>query len=168
TADRIELHDADRTARAEGNVRVAGRSAPAAGAKEAPRTSVSARTMRWTDGVRTAVFDGDVAARRAGQTARGDRGECRLDAAGRVERTVIEGDVTFEDRATGRRGSGTRAVDDPAAGVTNLAGEPAVAQDAQGNRVQGAVLTFRKESGSVEVKAKEGGRVESVYQTHGR
>jgi lipopolysaccharide transport protein LptA len=123
--------------------------------------------MRWSDAARTAAFEGDVAARRGLQTARGDRGECRLDAAGRIERTVLEGNVAFEDRGTGRQGSGTRAVDDPASGVTNLAGDPAVAQDAQGNRVQGAVLTFRKESGSVEVKAKEGGRVESVYQTHG-
>ncbi len=167
SADRIELHDADRTARAEGHVRVSGRSATAPDAKDSPRTAVSAKTMRWTDSTRTAVFEGDVVARRGTQVARGDRGECRLDAAGRVERTVLEGAVTFDDPATGRRGSGSRAVDDPAAGVTNLAGDPAVAQDVQGNRIQGAVLTFRKESGSVEVKAKEGGRVESVYQTHG-
>jgi len=166
-ADRIELHDADRTARAQGTVRATGRSA-AAGAKEDGRVTVSAKTMRWTDASRIAEFEGDVRAARGTQTARGDRGQCRVDAAGRIERTVLEGDVTFEDRATGRRGTGSRAVDDPKAGVTNLAGDPAVAQDAQGSRVQGAVLTFRKESGSVEVKAKEGGRVESVYQTHGR
>jgi len=128
---------------------------------------VSAKTMRWTDATRTAAFEGGVVARRGTQTARGERGECRMDASGRVERTVLEDAVTLEDPSTGRRGSGTRAVDDPAAGVTNLAGEPAVAQDAQGNRIQGSVLTFRKESGSVEVKAKDGGRVESVYQTHG-
>ena len=168
-ADRIVLRDADRTADAAGSVRVAGRTAKAdAGARGEERIAVSAKTMHWSDAQHTAVFEGDVAARRGAQTAHGRRGECRMDAGGRVERTVLEGDVTFEDRATGRRGSGTRAVDDPKSGVTNLAGEPAVAQDAQGNRVQGAVLTFRKESGSVEVKAKEGGRVESVYQTHGR
>jgi len=166
-ADRIDLHDADRTAFAEGDVRVSGRSAAGKDAKASPRTAVSARTMRWTDATRTAAFEGGVVARRGTQTARGDRGECRMDASGRVERTVLEDAVTLEDPSTGRRGSGTRAVDDPAAGVTNLAGEPAVAQDAQGNRIQGSVLTFRKESGSVEVKAKDGGRVESVYQTHG-
>ncbi|HWC65571.1 MAG TPA: LptA/OstA family protein, partial [Thermoanaerobaculia bacterium] len=158
------------TAIAQGGVRATGRTTAPRGAaeKEAPRVTVSARTMRWSDASRVAVFEEDVRATRGSQSARSDRGECRVDASGRIERTVLEGDVRFEDRATGRSGTGTRAVDDPKEGVTNLAGDPAVAQDAQGNRIRGAVLTFRKESGSVEVKAKEGGRVESVYQTHGR
>jgi lipopolysaccharide transport protein LptA len=166
-ADRIELHDADRTAVAEGSVRVAGRTAGEGSPKENARIAVSADTMHWKDAARTGTFEGNVSAARGQQTARGDRGECRVDADGRIERTVLDGDVSFADRETGRSGRGERAVDDPKAGVTNLAGDPAVAQDAQGNRVQGAVLTFRKQSGSVEVKAKEGGRVESVYQTHG-
>ena len=124
--------------------------------------------MRYDEGAKTAIFEEGVVAVRGSETARGDRAECRFDADRRVERTILDGHVSFEDRATSRRGSGARAVDEPAKGTTNLAGDPAVAQDGQGNRVQGAILTFRKESGSVEVKAKEGGRIESIYQSRPR
>jgi lipopolysaccharide transport protein LptA len=166
-ADAIELRDADKTARAEGHVRLSGRSA-AARAASVEKTSVTASKMHYDDMAKTAVFEDSVIATRDAQTAKGDRAEVRFDSDNRVERTVLDGHVTFEDRATGRHGAGTRVVDEPKAGVTNLAGDPAVAHDGQGSRVEGAVLTFRKESGSVEVKAKAGGRIESIYQTHGR
>lgn len=165
-ADAITLADADRTARAHGHVRLTGRSAPS-GPADPGRSTVTAGRLRYSEADRVAVFEDGVVASRGAQTARGDRGECRFDADNRLDRTILDGHVTLDDRATGRRGSGARAVDEPKAGTTNLAGNPAVAQDAQGNLVKGAVLTFRKESGSVEVKAGEGGRIESIYQTRG-
>jgi len=166
-ADAILLRDADRSVRADGHVRVSQRSAAASGEKPPPSTLTSSR-MRYTDTEKVAVFEQSVVVTRGTQVARGDRAECRFDSDNRVDRTILDGHVTLDDRATRRRGSGTRAVDEPKAGVTNLAGNPAVAEDGQGNIVKGAVLTFRKESGSVEVKAREGGRIESIYQTHGR
>jgi lipopolysaccharide transport protein LptA len=165
-ADAIALADADKSARARGNVRMTGRSAQA-GAADPGRSTVTSDRLRYSDAEKVAVFEEGVVASRGTQTARGDRAECRFDSANRIDRTILDGHVTLEDRATGRRGSGARAVDEPKAGTTNLAGNPAVAQDAQGNVVKGAVLTFRKESGSVEVKAGEGGRIESIYQTRG-
>lgn len=165
-ADAIALADADKSARARGNVRIAGRSAQA-GAADPGRSTVTSERLRYSDSEKVAIFEENVVASRGTQTARGDRAECRFDSAGRVDRTILDGHVTIEDSATGRRGSGARAVDEPKAGTTNLAGNPAVAHDAQGNVVKGAVLTFRKESGSVEVKAGEGGRIESIYQTRG-
>jgi len=167
-ADEIVLHDADRSALAIGHVRVSARSRPGAGEKAPERARIASARMRYDEGAKTAIFEEGVVAVRGSETARGDRGECRFDADRRVERTILDGHVSFEDRATSRRGSGARAVDEPAKGTTNLAGDPAVAQDGQGNRVQGAILTFRKESGSVEVKAKEGGRIESIYQSRPR
>jgi lipopolysaccharide transport protein LptA len=167
-ADGIVLRDADRSARADGHVRVTNRTAPAPPSADPGRSTVTSARMRYSDAEKVAVFEEGVVATRGSQVARGDRAEARFDASNRLDRTILDGDVTLEDPATGRRGSGDRAVDEPKAGTTNLAGSPAVARDAQGNVVKGAVLTFRKESGSVEVKAGEGGRIESIYQTHGK
>jgi lipopolysaccharide transport protein LptA len=167
-ADEISLRDADRSARAQGRVRLTARSEQAPSAADPGRSTVTSARLRYSDAEKLAVFEEGVVATRGAQVARGDRAECRFDANNRLDRTILDGHVTFDDPATGRRGSGERAVDEPKAGTTNLAGNPAVAQDAQGNVVKGAVLTFRKESGSVEVKAAEGGRIESIYQTHGK
>ena len=166
-AETIDLRDSDRSLRADRAVRLAGRSA-ADGKKPPEATSVTADRMRYTEAAKTATFEGNVVASRGAQNGRGDSGEAHFDADNRIDRTVLDGGVTFDDPATGRSGSGTHAVDEPKAGVTRLDGSPAVARDAQGNVVKGAVLTFRKDSGSVEVRAGEGGRIESVYQTHGR
>lgn len=165
--DRLDLADSDRSARAEGRVRAVSRSGHAAKARPSVSTITSER-MHYEDTKKTAMFEGHVVATRDKQVARGDTGEARFNENDQIDRTVLSGHARFRDDATGRTGEGDRLVDEPLAGVTVLSGEPAVAEDGQGNRVRGAVLTFRKESGTVEVKAKEGEKIETVYQTHGR
>ncbi|MGH9443081.1 MAG: LPS export ABC transporter periplasmic protein LptC [Thermoanaerobaculia bacterium] len=165
--DTIRLFDRDRSATADGNVRAVSRSAASADGKAQPPTTVTADTMRYGDAARTARFAGRVVAARGFQTADGDSAECRFNSRDQLDRTVLSGRVAFSDSATGRRGTGDRAEDDPLAGVTTLYGDPAVAHDGLGNRVAAAVLTFRKDSGTVDAKAKDGQKIESIYQTKG-
>jgi LPS export ABC transporter protein LptC len=161
-ADEIFLNDADRSATGLGSVRVVASEAQ----KKDKVTATSAR-MRYEDIPQTAVFEENVRVRRGTAFASGDRGEAHFDDSHHVDRTSLEGVVQFEDPATGRRGQGTCVVDEPPHGVTTLTGNPAVAYDGKGDRVTGAILTFRKESGSVEAQSKEGEKIETIYQTHG-
>ncbi len=128
--------------------------------------------MKYEETGRLARFENHVVAHRGPQIALGDSAESHFNAQNQIERTIVTGHANFSDSATGRRGTGDRAEDEPLTGVTTLFGEPAVAHDALGNRIAGAVLTFRKDSGSVEATAKDGQKIESTYQTksppHGR
>ena len=164
-ADTIRLFDRDRSATADRNVRAVSRSAAAGGGRTPPPTTITGDEMKYQETARTARFDGHVVATRGPQTAEGDSAESRFNPQNQIERTVFSGRVSFSDSATGRRGTGDRAEDDAREGVTTLFGDPAVARDAGGNRIEAAVLTFRKDSGSVEAKAKDGRKIESTYQT---
>jgi LPS export ABC transporter protein LptC len=167
--DKVEMFDENRSASADGHVRAVAHSAAAPGESKAPPlTTITAERMRYQDSSRTARFESQVLATRGEQAAHGDAAESRFNAKNQVERTVLSGHVKFSDPATGRSGIGDRAEDEPLAGVTTLYGDPAVAQDARGNRITAAVLTFRKDSGSVEAKAKDGQKIESIYQTKGQ
>ena len=172
-ADTIRLFDRDRTATADENVRAVSRSAgPEAGGKPPAPTTIAADAMKYEDTGRTARFANHVVANRGPQSATGDAAEAHFNARNQIERTVLSGRVSFSDSATGRRGEGDRAEDEPLAGITTLFGDPAVAHDGQGNRIAAAILTFRKDSGSVEARSKDGQKIESTYQTkspsHGR
>lgn len=171
--DSIRLFDRDRTATADRNVRAVSRSAgPESGGKPPAPTTITSDAMKYEETGRLARFENHVVAHRGPQVAFGDSAESHFNAQNQIERTVLSGRVSFSDAATGRRGAGDRAEDEPLTGITTLFGEPAVAHDALGNRIAGAVLTFRKDSGSVEATAKDGQKIESTYQTkspsHGR
>jgi lipopolysaccharide transport protein LptA/LPS export ABC transporter protein LptC len=164
--DEIFLNDADRSATAKGSVRATALSAGEKGGPPARFTATSDR-MRYEDSRRTASFEDRVRVLRGEARASGDRAEARFDEEERVESISLDGRVTFEDPATGRSGEGDHALDEPRRGITVLTGDPAVARDGKGDKITGAVLTFRKQSGSVEAKAKDGQRIETIYQTHG-
>jgi LPS export ABC transporter protein LptC/lipopolysaccharide transport protein LptA len=163
-ADRIELSDAARTLEASGQVRVCGL---AAGPDESQRVSVSSARMRYVEADSQAIFEGGVVARRGRARAEGDEGRAHFGKDRKIDRMMLQGGVTYDDPTTGRSGSGRRVVDDPAAGVTVLSGDPAVAREGTGNRVTGGTLTFRKASGSVQIEPDGQEKVETIYQTHG-
>jgi LPS export ABC transporter protein LptC len=173
-ADEIFLNGAQKTAHASGHVRAVlrteteparERDRPAVAAKN-PLTLVASRTMDYAETDHTLEFRDGVSLRRAGAIATGDRAVAVLGEAQRVETVTITGNVHFDDPATGRRGSGQEAVDDVGRGVVVLSGTPAEAADLQGNRVEGAILTFRKGESSVEVAAPDGGKSVTTYRTH--
>ena len=164
-ADRIQLFDVDRSAAAQGHVRTIARDAASASDKLVPLSTVTSERMRYSESNRTAHFEERVVATRGPQVARGETADSRFNDKNQVEQTILTGHVKFSDPATGRKGSGDRAEDEPQAGVTTLFGDPAVALDGAGNRISAAVLTFRRNSGLVEARARDGQKIESVYQT---
>ena len=62
----------------------------------------------------------------------------------------------IEDRSDGRRGEGARATWRPQTGAISLEGRPATALDGKGNRMTGALLTFQRASGRVDVETGPG------------
>lgn len=175
-ADEILLNDAEHTAAADGSVRATALAAdggatprkPGSGETPKPqRVTASSSRMRYDQTGRTAVFEEKVRVTRGSARAAGDRARIHFNEADQADSLALDGRVAFEDPATGRRGEGDHVLDEPLKGATVLTGDPAVARDGQGNRVTGAVLTFRKESGSVDAKAKDDKKIETIYQTHG-
>lgn len=164
-ASTIVLDNATRTARAEGAVRAAGTSS--SGGERMEPVSISAPHMTYSEKGATAQFGGGVVATRSTAQAHGQNGEIHFDRDNRVDQMTIDGDVAFADPETGRSGSGTKLLDLPGKGITVLDGNPAHALDGSGNQVTGAVLTFRKESGSVEVAPEKGKKIETIYRTQG-
>ena len=165
--DDITLNDAERTAVAVGKVRavLARPPAPAAtGAKEEPAV-VTARRLLYRESESSAVFEDGVTITRGTWRATGDRGVAWFGKDRKLERVELSGGVTLADRATGRTGTGDRAIDYPREGRTVLSGSPARVSDAEGNRVAGSTLTITGRGKNVEVTAPEGGRTETIHKT---
>lgn len=114
----------------------------------------------------TVDLDGGVTAKRGPWRAAGRTGRAFLGKDGRIERLELSGGVTFSDSAAGRSGEAEHAVDLPAQGSTILEGSPARVADRAGNRVAGATLTITDQGRRVEVTAPEGGKTETIHQTH--
>lgn len=166
-ADDITLNDAERSAVAVGKVRTV-LTRPAVpgptGAREEPAV-VTARRLLYRESESSAVFEDGVTVTRGTWRATGDRGVAYFGKDRKLERVELSGGVTLADRATGRSGTGERAVDYPSEGRTVLSGSPARVSDADGNRVAGSTLTITGRGKNVEVTAPEGGRTETIHKT---
>jgi lipopolysaccharide export system protein LptA len=166
-ADDITLNDAERSAVAVGKVRavLARPPAPAApGAREEPAV-VTARRLLYRESESSAVFEDGVTVTRGTWRATADRGVSWFGKDRKLERVELSGSVSLADRATGRTGTGDRAIDYPREGRTVLSGSPARVSDAEGNRVAGSTLTITGRGKNVEVTAPEGGRTETIHKT---
>ena len=170
-ADDITLNDAEKSAVAVGKVRAvlvrAPAPAPAPGATKAREEPavVTARRLLYRESESSAVFEDGVTVTRGTWRATGDRGVAFFGKDRKLERVELSGDVNLADRATGRTGSGDRAIDYPIEGRTVLSGSPARVSDAEGNRVAGSTLTITGRGKNVEVTAPEGGRTETIHKT---
>jgi lipopolysaccharide export system protein LptA len=166
-ADDITLNDAEKTAVAVGRVRAVLVRPPAPatpGAREEPAV-VLARRLLYRESESSAVFEDSVTVTRGTWRATGDRGVAYFGKDRKLERVELSGAVTLADRATGRTGTGDRAIDYPREGRTVLSGSPARVSDAEGNRVAGSTLTITGRGKNVEVTAPEGGRTETIHKT---
>jgi lipopolysaccharide export system protein LptA len=166
-ADDITLNDAERSAAAVGKVRTVLTRKPAAGAaaaREEPAV-VLARRLLYRESESNAVFEDGVSVTRGTWRANGDRGVAYFNKDRKLDRVELSGSVALADRATGRTGSGDRAVDYPNEGRTVLTGSPARVSDAEGNRVAGSTLTITGRGKNVEVTAPDGGRTETIHKT---
>ncbi len=166
-ADTIVLSDADRTVRADGQVRAVMAPAPAktAGAAPRPASVITASRLLYTESDRSARFDGGVGVTRGGWRSTGSTSTAWLDKDGQIESVEISGDVKMTDRSVGRSAEAEKALDSPKAGKTVLWGSPARVTEAGGNRVAGAILTITDGGRSVEITAPEGGKTETIHRT---
>ncbi len=166
-ADRITLSDADRTVRAEGQVRAVMAPAPGKGAGDAarPASVITSTRLLYRDEDRTARFEGGVGVTRGGWRSTGGESTAWLDKKGQVESVEITGNVRMNDRTIGRSAEADKALDSPRLGKTVLWGSPARVTDAGGNQVAGAVLTITDRGRSVEITAPEGGKTETIHRT---
>jgi len=166
-ADAITLSDADRTVRAEGQVRTVMAPAPAKAAGAAPRPAsvITASRLLYSDSDRSARFEGGVGVTRGGWRSTGGASIAWLDKDGQIESVEISGDVKMTDRSVGRSAEAEKVLDSPKTGKTILWGSPARVTDAGGNRVAGAILTITDRGRSVEITAPEGGKTETIHRT---
>jgi lipopolysaccharide transport protein LptA len=135
-----------------------------ASARDEPAV-VLARRLLYRESESNAVFEEGVSVNRGTWRANGDRGIAFFTKDRKLDRVELSGNVTLADRATGRTGSGDRAVDYPNEGRTVLTGSPARVSDAEGNRVAGSTLTITGRGKNVEVTAPAGGRTETIHKT---
>lgn len=84
-----------------------------------------------------------------------------------IDHAEARGNVVIEDRADGRRGEGAKATWWPQSGAISLEGRPATALDGKGNRMTGALLTFQRESGRVDVETGPGIPSQGIIRPEG-
>jgi lipopolysaccharide export system protein LptA len=171
----LELDDAEKTMRAEQNVRAFFRREPAGPKKGVkPGTPAAAETVNATSDVMThreadrfVRLEGHATMTSGSWTMSADVTDIRLTETRAIEYAEARGAVTVEDRAEHRHGEGTKAVWRPVTEAVTLEGEPATALDGRGNRSTGAVLTFRQGRSQVDVET--GGKIptETVLKPEG-
>jgi lipopolysaccharide export system protein LptA len=153
------VDNADRSVRAEKNVRVFFRRD--ASVRTSGRTGVSA-------GSETINASGDVLTHRESEhfvrieghaevisgawQITADVTDLRLGADRSIEYAEARGSVILEDRSQHRHGEGTKATWRPQTEIVTLEGRPATAVDGKGNRSTGAFLTFRQGRSQVDVE----------------
>jgi lipopolysaccharide export system protein LptA len=158
----LELDDANRTLRAERNVRVflrreaAPRGAvPAAAGKGAPpgeTINATGDLLTHREADRLIRIEGHANLVSGSWEVTSDVADFHLTPDRAVEYAEARGTVALEDRSQRRKGNGTKATFRPQAEVVTLEGSPAVAFDGKGNRTTGAVLTFRQGRSQVDVE----------------
>ncbi len=84
-----------------------------------------------------------------------------------IDHAEARGNVVIEDRSDGRRGEGARATWRPQTGAISLEGRPATALDGKGNRMTGALLTFQRASGRVDVETGPGIPSQGILRPEG-
>ena len=84
-----------------------------------------------------------------------------------IDHAEARGNVVIEDRSDGRRGEGSKAVWRPQAESISLEGRPATALDGKGNRMTGALLTFQRGTGRVDVETGPGIPSQGIIRPEG-
>jgi len=152
------VDDAERSLRAERNVRVFFRRDPPARvpgrpAPPAETLNASGDLLTHREADRFVRIEGHSEILSGAWHMNADVTDLRLGPDRSVEYAEARGSVLLEDRAERRRGEGTKATWRPEGEVVTLEGSPARAVDGKGNTTRGAVLTFRQGRSQVETGA---------------
>jgi lipopolysaccharide export system protein LptA len=168
----LELNDLARTLRAEGDVHAFFRRKQAAPGAPAPKggtdtVNATGKVLTYREADRFVRIEGDANVVSGIWIISSDATDIRLAPDRTVEYAEARGTVRLEDRELHRRGEGKKATWRPATDLVTLDGEPAVAVDGKGNRLTGAVLTFRQGRQRVDVENSEGVGSEAVLKPEG-
>jgi len=149
------VDDAERSLRAEKNVRVFFRRSPSARtpgrpAPAAETLNASGDLLTHREADRFVRIEGHSEVLSGAWHMSADVTDLRLGPDRSVEYAEARGSVLLDDRAERRRGEGTKATWRPEGDVVTLEGSPAKAVDGKGNTTRGAVLTFRQGRSQVE------------------
>lgn len=169
-AQTILLDDAERSLRAEGDVRaVLRRRRVDARTKAAVVETVTAAgsVLTHREAERLVRVEGSSSVVSGTWLMRADVTDVVLGPDRTVDHAEARGNVVVEDRADGRRGEGTRATWKPQADAVSLEGRPATAIDGKGNRMTGAILTFQRGSGRVDVETRPGIPSQGILRPEG-
>lgn len=162
TADEIRYWSEIRKMEANGHVKT---TLPATAIDEEASVDqdivLSSRSMVYEDMERRAVYVGDVTYVDPIHRLQAGRLEIELGEKSDVEQVVATGAVTIKDLATGRTLTGSQAIRDVATGTVVMTGDPAKAEDADGNMLSGRSLTWDQPSGRVSVSEE----TETIYHT---
>ena len=168
----LQLDDVSRLLRAEGDVHAFFRRKMAAPGSPAPKggtdtVNASGDLLTYREADRFVRIDGKANVVSGVWTIFSDATDIRLAPDRTVEYAEARGAVRLEDRELHRRGEGTKATWRPATDAVTLDGAPAVAVDGKGNRLTGAVLTFRQGRSRVDVESSEAVGSEAVLKPEG-
>jgi lipopolysaccharide export system protein LptA len=169
---RLELDDAQRILRAEGDVHAFFRRKqmqPAADKAKGTSDTVNASGdfLTYREADRFVRIDGKANIVSGVWTISSNATDIRLANDRTVEYAEARGDVRLEDRELHRRGEGKKATWRPGTDLVTLDGAPAVAVDGKGNRLTGAVLTFRQGRSRVDVESSDAVGSEAVLKPEG-
>lgn len=140
-AERIAVDQVAATLEAKGAVRSRLRGSEPG----AVPTLVSSDELLYREEAKTASYSGSVALSQADLRVRGEELDAVIegDDGAELESAEVRGNVEIIQVVSGRKGFGTRAVYEPGAGQVLLMGDPARAENADGEETRGARLTYR-------------------------
>lgn len=168
----LVVDDGERSLRAEGNVRASLKRRAAAAASGAPKKPdetlhASGDLLTHREAERTVRIEGRATLVSGSFRVTSDVTDVKISADRSAEYAEARGSVLLEDSAQRRRGEGSRATWRAQTDVVTLEGEPARAVDGSGNRLAGAVLTFRQGRSRVDVESAPGVKTEGVFRPEG-
>jgi lipopolysaccharide export system protein LptA len=169
-AQSLLLDDRERTLRAEDNVRAVLRRRrvdPRTKAAVVETVTASGSVLTHREADRLLRIEGASSVASGTWVMKADVTDIVLGPERTVDHAEARGNVVVEDRADGRRGEGSKATWRPQTEAITLEGRPATALDGKGNRMTGALLTFQRGSGRVDVETGPGIPSQGILRPEG-
>ena len=169
-AQTLRIDDADRSLRAEGGVRTVLRRRrvdPKTRAAVLETITASGTVLTHREAERLVRIEGVSSVVSGNWVMNADVTDVVLGPDRTIDHAEARGNVVIEDRSDGRRGEGSKAVWKPQVDSISLEGRPATALDGKGNRMTGALLTFQKGTGRVDVETGPGIPSQGIIRPEG-
>ncbi len=169
-AQTLKIDDRDRSLRAEGGVRAVLRRRRVdlkSKATVLETITASGTVLTHREDERLVRIEGASSVVSGNWVMRADVTDVVLGPDRTIDHAEARGNVVIEDRSDGRRGEGSKAVWRPQAESISLEGRPATALDGKGNRMTGALLTFQRGTGRVDVETGPGIPSQGIIRPEG-